>query len=357
MFAQVLPNSFKVGNYVEVLPNDSIKIWYNCVGIVTNSKCANFYRVGKIDPEQIGVTGEFRDYNLNSKLIFKATMIDGKIEGKAFYYYPDGAVQATGNYVRNVKKNLWRYFYSNGDADMVLNFTDTTTEVIQKYDIKGNVTVSNGNGNYSGSFKQYAQCDDGFAISGGIKNGKMDGKWTLNGQPVEVFENGKLVKEENIREYGGTPNSSTKPLITISSFYPNENTQLFENSMGCFGEMNTLFKFKSQRLVSTFYPQLIEKIKAYPKLNIQWIIIGIEFDNSRHIKTLNVYSSKDDQELELFIYNYIYNLKGWQAAYSDIENHASLFFTIYINPQFGNEKVLIPAEYIYRKQFTSGAAN
>ncbi|RYE12163.1 MAG: hypothetical protein EOP51_32040, partial [Sphingobacteriales bacterium] len=77
--AQTLPNTFKIGSYAEILPGDSLKVWISPNGITAKQQCADFYRVGKIDTVGVTLINDFKDFYVNGKLMFEATMINGRL--------------------------------------------------------------------------------------------------------------------------------------------------------------------------------------------------------------------------------------------------------------------------------------
>ena len=82
-----LPNNFKIGDYLEVYGQDSLRVYFSCTGSVVDKQCANFYRVGKMDSTIANFMGEFCDYNIDNTLYLKATMVNNSIEGYARYYF------------------------------------------------------------------------------------------------------------------------------------------------------------------------------------------------------------------------------------------------------------------------------
>ena len=340
--SQALPNAFVVTGYAEVLPNDSLKIYYGSSGTIFNKKCAEFYRIGKIDPDRIGFTGGVHDYNLAGKMLFKANIVSGELSGKAYYYYPDGKVKETGEYSDNIRIGIWKYYYDNGNAEKILNFDSANPDILQEYSRSGKILVSNGNGTYTGTF-------DSFFIRGRVTDGKMDGDWEFDRLSTEKFDRGKFINGISTERYGSQPYNVNLSRIHISGFYPNENAKLSENQGGCPGQSVSFTEFQSKTLGESFYPQLIDKIKKYPALKNQWLIAGIEFKKNDEIKVLNVYSSKDDTGLERYVYDFIMSRKGWRdGVVKPTYENVPLFFTINIDNKMGNEKVLIPAEYLLR---------
>lgn len=74
IYSQNLPDTFKIGDYIDVFDNDSMIIYFSSVGSVVEKRCADYYRIGKIDSVNINVSGQFCDYYMNGEKAFEAVM-------------------------------------------------------------------------------------------------------------------------------------------------------------------------------------------------------------------------------------------------------------------------------------------
>jgi antitoxin component YwqK of YwqJK toxin-antitoxin module len=166
-----LPDNFKIGNCVEVFNKDSIKIYFNCTGVVVDRKCASYYRIGKMDSEIINVVGDFYDYDMNDKIFLKAKMLNNNLEGVVQYYYPNGNVKEEGIYQNNVRQGKWTFYYPNGNIQKVYDYVNDEPIVLEAYSSNGKATVVNGNGSFKTEFSRYKQCNN-FETSGQLVNGK-----------------------------------------------------------------------------------------------------------------------------------------------------------------------------------------
>jgi antitoxin component YwqK of YwqJK toxin-antitoxin module len=347
--SQSLPNSFKVGKYCEILPGDTIKIWYHCTGGIANNTCASFYRISKIDKDRVGFTGKFTDYDVKGNILYKAEIIEGYLQGRAFYFYPDGNVREMGMYLKDTRNGVWKYFYDNGRPEKTLNFIDGKPDIIEQYDKDGKALVKDGNGVYSGRTAFYGTCGPGALITGAVKNSKLDGTWKYNGDPAEVYDNGQYIKTMDMVNGVARESAVKKPAMDISGYYPNEGARIAEGPLGCPGGILSSFKYDGQSLVREFYPELIKKIKSYPNLKQQCLIISLEFSKDK-IQLVNIYSSKNDQNLKRFVFDYLSVTNKWTHGFSASEKNPPLFFAVNIDPAFGDENVLIPEEIQSRKR-------
>jgi len=348
--AQTIPATFSVGAFLQVLPDDTIKVWYGCNGLITNAKCADYYRIAKADTASLGFSGVVRDYDMSGKLIFKVPMRNGMLNGPGVFYYANGQVKEAGNYVNDERNGVWKYYYSNGKDQKTFDFHADTPLIMSYFNSDGIAFVKNGNGYYTGDFFGDYNCSP-FSVRGHVVNGRMDGQWeftineTLQLLSAETYDKGRYL--------GGFSRGGEAylgPKIKISGYYNHEQSLLDENHGGCAGDNISFCQFNSKLLVQEFYPSLIKKIKTYPKPKKQWMIVGLNFDKPNRLGDVNVYSSRHDTTLTRFVYNYIKGLRGWEASkVSGRTKPTPILFMIIIDDRLKDDRVLIPAEYKSRQ--------
>lgn len=312
-----LPDNFKIGNYVEIFNNDSIKIYFNCTGTVVDKKCALYYRLGKMDTTIINVAGDFYDYYLNGKVAFKGTMLNNNLEGVAHYYYFNGNVKETGTYKNNFRHGKWTFYYPNGNIQHVYEYEYGQPTVLEAYSKNGKATVVNGNGSFTTEFTPFKQCDK-FEASGELINGKKNGKWKLiisrSGYTIstENYVDGKFVFDS----LKGNQGSTNEPKIRFTNYYANENLNLLDNSFGCPGISGLfLWEYDDQNIHVSFYPELQEELTKYNlPVNNQWLVVGIQINIKNKVTALNVASSINDQKIENYVYNLISKKKKWKNS-------------------------------------------
>lgn len=276
--SQTLPDNFKIGDHVEVFSNDSIKIYFNCMGTVSDKKCAPYYRVGKMDSTIINVMGDFTDYYANGKVYLRAHMLNNNFEGLASYYYENGKLKEEGNYKNNVRKGKWSFYYPNGNIKKIYEYTDGEPLVLEAYNYNGKATVIDKTGNFKTEFSVYKQCGK-YKTLGQVKNGKKDGDWKFFASPyasspvsIETYTEGKFIK-------GGRNNEvyTDKPRISLTEFYANENLSLLDNSLTCPGNTFSFLRYNNQNIHASFYPELQNKLSKYDKpIRNQWLVVVLK---------------------------------------------------------------------------------
>jgi antitoxin component YwqK of YwqJK toxin-antitoxin module len=347
-----LPDNFKIGDYVEVFSKDSIKIYFNCTGVVMDKQCASYYRVGKMDDSIINITGDFCDYYLEGNIYCKATMRNNKLEGAAHYYHKNGKVSEEGTYVNNLRQGKWTFYYPNGNIEKVYNYTAGEPIVLEAHNNNGKATVVNGNGYFKTDFSTYKQCEK-FNAAGKLINGKKNGDWTFTNPesfiPIttETYKDGIFVKGiSNGSEY------TDKPTILLTNFYANENLTIIDNFPKC-GADTYYWLYDQKDLHESFYPVLQEELNKYnmPSKD-QWLVIGIKINKNSELETINVASSINDTSIENYAYNLLSKMTKWKTAVVDSrKTESDIFFTVLVE---GNQ-VIIPTDYFYHHRNITNA--
>jgi antitoxin component YwqK of YwqJK toxin-antitoxin module len=367
--AQELPNNFKIGDFIEVF-NDSVKFYFNSQGHVVHKRCAEFYRVAKVDPIDCNVIGTLRDYYINGKLQFEGTMSNNALNGTGIYYYSEGGVKETGLYENDRRKGKWYYYYPSGQTEKILDFVDSNPLVINYASLDGKYIVDNGNGTYRGEF--YTDLGNSpFIISGHILNGKINGKWTLDipdslktireaireksGDPTismykpigyETYKNGQF-------KYGISGNLSYKdnPKIRLQGFNSNENINIYFSSEGCLGDKNVkLVGYNGQMsLLQSFYPDFLKELSKLNDTKVidQWILIGLNINENDSLALLNVFSSRNDIKLEDQLFSLLTKkFTQWTSMrVNEQKIPSNIFFTVI----FKNNQIEIPYYTLTRK--------
>jgi hypothetical protein len=343
MCAKSQIRTFKVGDFVEVFPGDSLKEYFSG-NHITTAECANFYRVGRIDSTGGNIVGPFHDNYMNGKTMFTATYENGMLTGLAKFYYSNGRVKEAGKYIRDKRAGIWKYYYDNGNLCTILHFMGDSTFVVQTYSRGGTIKVANGNGFYKNMYSPSIQ----YEISGKLVNGKPDGEWKINNGEygTEQFKNGVLIKgvDDKGKMY------TNKSMVGFSDYCVNENLANYEYRPACPGWVYTYTGYASKMtLLDVFYPSLVSYIKKYSSPANQWLMVGITFD--KDIKpTATVYSSTGDTALEQYVTAYINSLTLWHpATVKGGRGYQPIFFTVILNKNYGDESVMVPAEYVLRQ--------
>jgi antitoxin component YwqK of YwqJK toxin-antitoxin module len=348
--SQTLPNNFVIGNFIELFNQDSVKIFFSCTGTVVDKNCANYYRIGKVDPEFINIKGEFQDFYVDGHLLLSALMNNNMLNGYAKYYSKSGQLKEEGNYFNDFRAGKWTYYHSNGNVEKIIDYTEEEPIILEYYSKNGKPKVINGNGQYKTEFSNYKACEH-YETWGEVLNGKRNGKWVFYNPPInqkistEIYEEGKFIKGyssgSNYYEYDS-------PKISFQKFYANENLNLAENLLGCPGDYIESWLYKNESLMSIFYHELNSALNSYPNhAENQWLIVGIQINENNTISELNVASSIDDSKLEDYISSVISKMREWKSAIINSEPATSdIFFTIFVY----NDQIIIPTEYNNRQQ-------
>ncbi len=344
-----LPDNFQIGNYVEVFHTDSIKIYFNCTGTVADKKCAYCYRVGKMDPAKINVTGDFTDYYVNGKVFLNATMLNNRLEGPAHYYYEDGRIKEEGNYQNNTRQGKWTFYYPNGNVQKIYEYSDSEPLVLEAYKYNGKATVLNKSGNFNTEFSVDKQCDK-YMASGQIKNGKKEGERKFFASPTapipisfETYSEGNFIKGVQKNDV-----YTDKPRIGLTNFYANENLNLFGNLLGCPGNSIMSWRYNNQDVNESFYPELQDELSKYGKpIQNQWLVVGIKVSKKNEIEEINIASSINDRSIESHIYGLLSKMTQWEtASINSGKIESNIFFTILIV----SSQIIIPTDYVFRNR-------
>jgi antitoxin component YwqK of YwqJK toxin-antitoxin module len=348
---QSLPNNFIIGNFFEVFKTDSVRIYFNCTGAVVDRNCADYARVGRMDSIDINVSGEFKDYDIEGRLVFKASIVSNFLDGHAQFFHNNGQIKEEGEYRRDLREGKWTYYYSDGSVEKVLSFTEGDPIVIGYFAKNGKPKVVDRNGDFKTEFSGFRQCQP-FEAWGEIKNGKKNGKWTFynpafnQNVATEIYQDGLFIKGFDTF---GHFEYKDQPKISFKKFYANENLHIEENYLGCPGNKGIFYwKYNGQNIHKSFYPDLQKKLNDHElKLKNQWVIVGIQINETDNMSNVNISSSIDDGIIENFILKQISEMKEWESAKINLKKVSySIFFTILVR----DNSMLIPTDYIYHNR-------
>ncbi|WP_114792000.1 hypothetical protein U0035_09075 [Niabella yanshanensis] len=340
----LLPDNFTIGDFAEIYAGDSIKLFFNCFGGIVNKRCADYYRIGKMDTEFVNVKGPFRDYYLNGKLYLEASITNGNLEGSAVYYYRNGRVREKGQYKNHRRDGQWSFYYPNGQLQKVYQYENDFPLVQEAFTLTGKQTVANGNGYLKTEFSEMNECSK-FEVSGTILNGKKYGTWTLSNinalQPLskEVYDStGNYIRSE---DDNGTYLSKSRSGLSV--FYGNENLLLTASSNICPGDRGSSSKIPFTLESSSFITDLQKQLDTLSSsFKNQWLITGITIGKKNDLINLNIASSINDTALERYIYDRIRDTKKWETSYlNDKKVVSSFLFTILVD----DNKILIPTHF------------
>jgi antitoxin component YwqK of YwqJK toxin-antitoxin module len=194
------------GYYADGRMNGSWTYWYENGNLASNSifksnlqhgLWKDYYDNGKIKSEgrlaegkMIGdwksyyPTGQLREefeYKSNEKLIIKNVWdLDGKLlvkNGNGYYKYflETGDVIESGKVENGMRVGIWSHFYENGDLQSKGNYENNIFRIKEFWDLRGNLTIENGYGNY----RSYYPGEKSVFEKGKIENGYRSGIWRI----------------------------------------------------------------------------------------------------------------------------------------------------------------------------------
>ncbi|WP_053404763.1 toxin-antitoxin system YwqK family antitoxin [Persicobacter sp. CCB-QB2] len=148
---------------------------------------ASYYR-------QEGLESMCEDFNLDHQIMRRGAIVDGKENGKFFYFHPNGNIKGVKYFEKGKKIGLWQWWYSNGqlkeeghwEVVKQKNGREREQFIIKNFfDEEGNQLLSEGSGKY------FAHDQEGNLIQKGqYENSKKTGIW------YSYNTSGKIIKEE-----------------------------------------------------------------------------------------------------------------------------------------------------------------
>jgi antitoxin component YwqK of YwqJK toxin-antitoxin module len=201
---------------------NEVTFYLTCNGSLTINKKAEYERVVTFEQGTL-VVSSIRDYYKGGLLALTAFYKKGLLDGLLTSYYANGKIKEQGKYVTNNRDSIWCYYSSKGQLEKKIDFRNGQTKLIEYYGKNGESKLINGSGSYKGfTNKDYASCDK-LAIKGEIKDGLMEGRWSINfkySTATESFENGKFIQgyESN---YNRSYNDVSLISITGFPYYEN----------------------------------------------------------------------------------------------------------------------------------------
>jgi hypothetical protein len=371
-YAQQYPDTFKLGDYLEVFSSDSIKVYFDRDARIVQRQCAEYYRVGRLDSINCNVEGLFKDFYMNSSLMFKGTMRDNSLNGLGTYYYPNGQIKEIGLYLNEKRIGLWMYFYPDGKLERSFLFDRDEPRILTFIAETGDTLVYDGNGFFWGPMYKY-QFKKPYVVGGPVKNSFMDGEWTLNNPTyqdslglIKSKRTGKLIlppvdkvssefySEGNLLKVVDNKNiENGLKVISLQDYVVNEFLNIYNNSFGC-GQNKLLppLYSKDQYFTGfTLFPALSKDIEHTISNSIsdQWLIVSLQISEKNKLVKELVFSSINDQNLEKSIGDLlIKKYSSWKSMNQNDKKVASnLFFTILIT----SNHVIIPVYETHRNYY------
>jgi len=140
-------------------------------------------RVVQYDTLKWKFNGEFKDFNLQGRLLLHGFYKDGVRNGNFTAYHPNGQIRWESTYVDNKEIGLWKYYYPDGKPMLTLSFENDDFRFVDFWDKYGIQKIANGEGEYEMTFPIKGFTDHGFTSylkKGKISKGKPEGTWTTS---------------------------------------------------------------------------------------------------------------------------------------------------------------------------------
>jgi len=153
-------------------------------------KDATYYRVSGFNPEEMKFDSTVIDRYMSGTVEMTGQYRDGIKEGDFFYFYPDQTMRLQSTYLNNNRSGTWIEYYQTGQVFKEVEYGNGREKLIRYNNPDGSSILKN----HSGKFEMIYFYDDhfevtaanklnpentAFLLSGKIKNGLKDGKWTL----------------------------------------------------------------------------------------------------------------------------------------------------------------------------------
>jgi len=302
-------------NFYRIIEGDSVVMFFDGKSYFRESDCADNKRYTRIDSAG-NFFQAFTDSTNHNSLLGRGYYMEGYKNGPFEIYYPNGQLQSKGDYRDGFPVGTWHYFYEDGKPERTLTMTPEDTLVTEFYNSKGQHTVTNGNGYFSGPVNANENLPNQVTASGNIVNGKPDGNWIsyLNNNVycTEVF-----LKGQNIQ--GSFPNTNIEVKKKYSGFSVLNNFFLY-NYLDNLERFKTfacpVFKQRKEIITKSFKTEL-DNFRSYAGDKIREVI---QRDIERG--TFNDYLTGDNR----VIFGFSVNDKGVPEKFTQHTGWGDQFF-------------------------------
>lgn len=328
------------------IEKDVASIYLRCNGVVCLKKKAMYKRVARFDKSRLNFYGEVNDYYMDGKIACRAFYKDGLLNGEFTRYYSNGTIEEKGYYTNGNRDSSWSFYYRNGNLEKEIDFKNQQLKLMKFYKKNGKPVFTDGNGTYKGLVnKDFASCDE-LPIKGVVKDGLMEGKWTINfgySSSTEIYEGGKFIRgheDTYNRTYDNNPNINIIGYpyyegISLIDILLNSNT---EDAKSYYPKYND----------SIFFVSFIEDLRRGIKTSLVkndnfffYALTKFEIQNGRinpeSYQSITNQSTKADELKKLIL-----SLNKWNKS----ENNT--VFTVYLPLFWENEKIyIVPSDLRY----------
>ncbi|RFZ95293.1 hypothetical protein D0C36_07125 [Mucilaginibacter conchicola] len=201
---------------IKIIDRDSVVLHYDNEFALTDDTCSKITRFGHFSEDQ-KLDGAFEDHNSANPtiLLTKGAYTEGLKQGPFIINFPDGKLQAKGEFKNNRFFGKWEVFYANDKPRIFFEADGNAIKITDAWDEKGVKTIANGSG--------FLKTNDGITIwQGKLVNGLPDGTWKSKrvrddeNVNTEYYKNGAFQSGHSlIKEY---TDSTRLALVTTNMF-------------------------------------------------------------------------------------------------------------------------------------------
>lgn len=162
-----------------VLGQQSDTIYFNSKWQVCDEPIASYYRVGQVQIDsEVYFRGPVKDYYLDDVLQMEGLYSPiGQKHGRFNFYYPNGILQASGDFRDDRQFGIWEYYYDDGKLKSKIDYPGlgNSFTVLEFYDKAGKSKTKDGTVSFEipGTDGVYP-----FLIRGEFRNKKRHGSWS-----------------------------------------------------------------------------------------------------------------------------------------------------------------------------------
>jgi MORN repeat variant len=177
--------------------------YYNFRWEVCQKPFYSSYRIGNVVPNPVlHYKGDVRDFYENDTKQMEGSYNDkGSRDGTFLFYYPNGKLEARGNFNNGVMAGSWSFYHPNGKIKLKTynKENDPLFTVMEAGDSTGKLTVKNGTGTFEFTLIDLDE-EWPYIVAGQMDHGQRSGTWKYfagvmrTDRPAyeEVYEKGKL---------------------------------------------------------------------------------------------------------------------------------------------------------------------
>lgn len=156
-------------------------IFYNKKWAICEKPLAAYYRIGTLAIDSFWFyTGKVKDYTVADSLIMDGEYSqDGYKNGVFNFYYPNGKLHVSGQFLNDKMSGNWKWNYPDGTLEAIIDFPEEEKNFrfITYRDEAGKVILENGTGDFVWHSDIFRSKFSGYKVQGSFKMGKRCDTW------------------------------------------------------------------------------------------------------------------------------------------------------------------------------------